>query len=349
VDEVIMRVLLGSGGFRSAERIAFLREQMRACFGPIRTLLFVPYALRDHGAYVDTMRQRGLDAGYDLVGLHTCADPIAAVRSAEGLFVGGGNTFRLLDALYRRELLEPIRERVRTGMPYLGVSAGCNVATPSLKTTNDMPIVQPPSFAALNLVPFQVNAHYFSGRGYVKQGDDLIEHFGETRDERLAEFHEMNTTPVVGLAEGATLWCENGAVRLAGGTARVFRAGHEAIDVAAGTDLAAMLQAEPALAYTVRVHLEDPAVAERWLAWMQGKHLAEVVQAGALTAEVIEREAGSGRVFEARYRFANRAAFARYERDHAPRLRAEGLALFPASDSLRYERSLGPIHANVAG
>lgn len=338
-----MRVLLGSGGFRTAERIAFLRDQMRACFGSIRTLLFVPYALRDHGAYVEMMRKRGLDAGYDLVGLHTFPDPVAAVRSAEGIFVGGGNTFRLLDALYRRELLEPIRERVRTGMPYLGVSAGCNVATPSLKTTNDMPIVQPPSFAALHLVPFQVNAHYFSGRGYVKHGEDLIEHFGETRDERLAEFHEMNTTPVVGLAEGATLWCEAGAVTLAGGTARVFRVGQAPLDTEPGTDLAPLLQAEPTVAYTVRVHHHEAATADRWLAWMHTKHLGDVIQAGAIAATVVELDTASGRLFEARYQFASRAAFARYEQDHAPRLRAEGLALFPTAEKISYERTLGEI------
>ncbi|MFQ3648992.1 MAG: dipeptidase PepE [Gemmataceae bacterium] len=336
-----MRVLLGSGGFRTAERIAFLREQMRAFFGSIRRLLFVPYALRDHSAYLEAMRQRGLDAGYELVGLHTFADPVAAVRSAEGLFVGGGNTFRLLATLSGQELLEPIRERVRQGMPYLGVSAGCNVATPSIRTTNDMPIVQPPSFAALKLVPFQVNPHYFSGRSYVKHGEEWIEHFGETRDERLAEFHEENDTPVVGLSEGATLWCENAAVMLAGGSARVFRVGHDPVDVPSDSDLSALLQPEPAIAYTVRVWHADAATAERWLAWMHSKHLAEVIMAGARSAELVELDSSEGRLFEARYRFANRAAFGRYEQQQAVRLRAEGQSLFPAGETIRYERNVG--------
>ena len=140
-----MRVLLGSGGFRTPERIGFLREQMRAFFGGVGTLLFVPHALKDHDGYVQIMRERGLDAGYRLVGLHTCRDPVAAIGEAEGLFVGGGNTFRLLSELYRLDLLGTVRRRVREGMPYLGVSAGCNVACPTMKTTNDMPITQPPS------------------------------------------------------------------------------------------------------------------------------------------------------------------------------------------------------------
>src|SRR5262245_57986976 len=110
-----MRVLLGSGGFRTPERIGFLCEQMRAFFGSIGTLLFVPYALKDHDLYVETMRERGLHAGYRLLGLHTCPDPVAAIMEAEGLFVGGGNTFRLLSELYRLDLLGTIRRRVREG------------------------------------------------------------------------------------------------------------------------------------------------------------------------------------------------------------------------------------------
>ena len=104
-----------------------------------------------------------------------------------------------------------------------------------------MPITSPPSLDALGLVPFQVNAHYFSGQQHVRHGGELVEHFGETRDERLREFHEMNATPVVGLPEGGTLWCEAGAVRLAGASARVFRRGVPAEEVAAGADLAPLL------------------------------------------------------------------------------------------------------------
>lgn len=334
-----MRVLLGSGGFRTPERIGFLRDQARAFFGPIGTLLFVPHAMKDHETYVAMMRERGLDAGYRLVGLHTCRDPVAAILEAEGVFVGGGNTFRLLAELYRMGLLEPIRRRVRAGMPYLGVSAGCNVACPTMKTTNDMPIIQPPSLDAMGLVPFQVNAHYFTGHHFVKQGEAFVEHHGETRDERLREFHEMNATPVVGLYEGGTLWCENGKVALAGAPARVFRQWLPPEDVGPGADLAALLAPRPEVVYTVWITFSDAALAGEFLRWMREKHLADVLAAGALTAEVVELDGGG--TFEARYGFACRQAFAAYERDHAPRLRAEGLSLFPPEKGVQYRRTLG--------
>src|SRR5439155_15455438 len=137
-----------------------------------------------------TLTERGVHAGYPLDGLHRHADPVRAVREAPAVFVGGGNTFRLLDALHRLGLLPVLRERVWGGMPYLGVSAGCNVACPTIKTSNDMPIVQPPGLDALGLVPFQVNPHYVFGPMYVPAGDGYQPHFGETRDDRLREFNE---------------------------------------------------------------------------------------------------------------------------------------------------------------
>jgi dipeptidase E len=316
---------------------------MRNFFGSISSLLFIPYALRDADGYVTTLKDRGLDAEYDLVGIHRLSDPGAAIRAAEGIFVGGGNTFRLLDRLYRLQLLSVIRERVLQGLPYLGVSAGCNIATPTVKTTNDMPIVQPPSFAALGLVPFQVNAHYYSGPHAIQQEGAWVAHFGETRDERLAEFHEENPTPVVGLAEGATLWCEAGQVRLQGGIARVFQPGEAAVDVPPDTDLAPLLTPRPRVAYTVRVHIQETSTAQRWLKWMQEQHLAEVQAAGAQEARLVEIDCPQGRLFEAQYVFAHRAAFEAYEACHAPRLRAEGLRLFPTSETLRYERSVGEL------
>ena len=211
-----MRILLGSGGFRTPERVAFLSAQMRDFFGTVPRLLFIPYALADHDGYVRILTEKGINAGYPLDGIHRYADPVQAVREAPALFVGGGNTFRLLADLYRYGLLEPIRERVRGGMPYLGISAGCNVACPTIKTTNDMPITQPPNLAALGLVPFQVNPHYFTGQTWVKRDDGYHEHFGETRDDRLREFHEMNDTPVIGLWEAGTAADRTRSVRLIG-------------------------------------------------------------------------------------------------------------------------------------
>lgn len=237
-----MRVMLGSGGFRTPERVAFLAEQMRSFFGSIEYLLFVPYALADHDAYLDVLHQRGLDAGYRILGIHQVDDPVTAVRTAPGLYVGGGNTFRLLATLYQQQLLAPIRDRVRQGMPYLGISAGCNVACPTIRTTNDMPITSPPSLEALGLVSFQVNPHYYHGETLLRRGEELLPHFGETRDERLKEYHEMNSLPVVGLWEGGILRIENNQISLLGTPARLFRRGLPSLDVEPGTDLTPYLQ-----------------------------------------------------------------------------------------------------------
>ena len=239
-----MRLLLGSGGFRTPERVANLRRRLIAHLGPIAKVLFIPYALHDHDKYLQTMIERGLHADYELVGIHRCSDPRDAIRNAEAIYVGGGNTFRLLDALYRFVLLDVIRDRVHAGIPYVGISAGSNVACPTIKTTNDMPIVQPPSFAALGLVPFQINAHYYTGANWVKtltpgpspkgRGEELVEHFGETRDDRLREFHEMNDTPVVGLWEAGVLLGDGKTVTLHDAPARMFRKGQEPMDLQPG-------------------------------------------------------------------------------------------------------------------
>lgn len=214
---------------------------LRGHFGEIRKLLFVPYALFNHDAYVQVMTERGLNAGYELDGIHRHSDPIKAVLEAEGIFVGGGNTFRLLRDLYRLNLLDPIRERVRNGMPYVGVSAGCNVACRTIKTTNDMPIVQPPSFDALGIVPFQVNPHYYTGQNIVKHGEQFVEHFSETRDDRLREFHEENDTPVIGLWEAGLLHCDGRQVVLSNTPARIFRRGQPAVDIQPVAELSEFL------------------------------------------------------------------------------------------------------------
>jgi dipeptidase E len=241
-----MRVLLGSGGFRTPERLELFARQVRAFFGPARRVLFIPYALQDHDRYVQLLTEKGLHAGYDLDPLHRDADPVAAVRAAEAVFVGGGNTFRLLTELYRLDLLGPLRERARAGVPYLGVSAGSNVACPTIKTTNDMPITLPPSLDALGLVPFQLNPHYFTGTTWVRHADGTFEeHYGETRDDRLREFHEMNDTPVVGLWEGGMLLAEAGRLTLRGAAARLFRKGQGPVDFAPDASLDFLLAPSP--------------------------------------------------------------------------------------------------------
>lgn len=199
---------------------------------PAARVAFVPYAANDLDAYAVKARGRFEAMGLELESIHRAASgPVAAAENAEAIFIGGGNTFRLLDALWRERLIVPIRRRVVGGMPYLGASAGSNVACPTIKTTNDMPIVQPPSFTALNLVPFQINPHY---------QDPLpgSTHMGETREQRIAEFHEENDTPVVGLREGAWLLIEGHTPILQGASgARVFMKGQTPIEYPSGSRL----------------------------------------------------------------------------------------------------------------
>jgi dipeptidase E len=198
----------------------------------VSRVLFVPYALKNRDAYAPRARARFEAMGLGLDSIHDAADgPLQAVERAEALFVGGGNTFRLLDALWREQLIAPIRRRVRAGLPYVGVSAGSNVACPSIRTTNDMPIVEPHSFAALGLVPFNINPHY----------QDPIPgstHMGETREQRIAEFHEENDVAVVALREGAWVVVRDKSVMLDGSAgARLFRRGAQPVEFASGARL----------------------------------------------------------------------------------------------------------------
>ena len=194
---------------------------IRAFLGAGRRVAFVPFALRDHAAYTAKIRERLARMDLEVVS----TDHLDA---ADATFVGGGNTFRLLKTLYERDLLSPIRDRVRAGLPYLGSSAGTVIAAPTMMTTNDMPVVEPPSFNALALVPFQINPHYLDP-------DPQSTHKGETREERIREFLEENETPVVGLREGSTLRVENDTTTLLGEkTARIFRRGEEAVEAAPG-------------------------------------------------------------------------------------------------------------------
>lgn len=222
--------LHGSGYLDHAE------AEIRDFLGDVKRVLFVPFALYDRDAYAATARDRFARMGYELSSLHDAGDPLRAVADTQAIFVGGGNTFRLLKTLYDRELLTPIRQRVANGMPYVGSSAGSNIVAPTIKTTNDMPIVQPPSFDALGLVSFQINPHYLDP-------DPNSKHMGETREKRLQEFLEENDTPVLGLREGAIARCENGRITLKGSTgARIFRRGLDPVETLPGDRLDELLR-----------------------------------------------------------------------------------------------------------
>lgn len=221
--------LYGSGYLDHAE------AEIRDFLDDLKRVLFVPFALYDRDVYAASARERFSKMGYELSSVHDAADAVKAIADTEAIFVGGGNTFRLLKTLYDRQLLAPIRQRVAAGMPYVGSSAGSNIAGPTIRTTNDMPIVQPPSFEALGLVSFQINPHYLDP-------DPDSKHMGETREKRIQEFLEENDTPVLGLREGAMARCENGTITLRGSTgARIFRRGHDPVETLPGDHLEELL------------------------------------------------------------------------------------------------------------
>lgn len=166
-----------------------------------REVVFVPYALADWDAYTAIVADSLRRLGVAVRGIHTFASPSSALGEAEAVFVGGGNTFRLLATLEEVGVLPVLRERAGSDLTYLGSSAGTNLACPSIRTTNDMPIVQPSRFEALHLVPFQINPHFVGGNPFPGHG-------GETREERIAQFHEVADVPVVGLPEPCWLEVE---------------------------------------------------------------------------------------------------------------------------------------------
>ncbi|MDQ6799770.1 MAG: dipeptidase PepE [Acidobacteriota bacterium] len=189
-----------------------------------KRVAFVPFAAFDHDAYTAKVSERFGRMGFNVV-------PVDQLDSADAIFVGGGNTFRLLKKLYDRNLLDTIRQRVRGGLPYIGSSAGSIVTCPTIRTTNDMPIVECPSLDAFGFIPFQINGHYLDP-------DPNSTHKGETREDRLREFHEENTTPVVGLREGTMLLVEDESCTLLGlKPARIFRRGQQPIEVGQGKSL----------------------------------------------------------------------------------------------------------------
>lgn len=207
----------------------------------IDEVVFVPWARTDHDGYTATARASLGRLGVDVVGLHEAPDPVAAVAEADAVFVGGGNTFLLLDTLQRTGVLSVLADRARSGaLRYLGTSAGTNVACPTIQTTNDMPVVWPADGpTAMGLVGFQVNAHFLDA-------DPTSTHQGETRLDRLAEFHEHHDTPVLGLREHGWIRVTDHGAHVHGlashdrAPATLVRPGEPPREVEGGTDLAAV-------------------------------------------------------------------------------------------------------------
>ncbi|MGV3460035.1 MAG: dipeptidase PepE [Flavobacterium sp.] len=220
---------LHGGGY-----LEYLLPTLQKHFAGVGSLLFIPYARPGgitHEAYTAKVAETFKTIGIAVTGVHEYDDPVAAVAGAEAIFTGGGNTFLLVAQLCKTGVMEAIKKAVNSGMPYLGSSAGSNICGMTMQTTNDMPIIYPPSFDTLGFVPFNLNPHYLDPQ----PGST---HMGETRETRIKEFHVFNPQPVLGLREGSWLEVTGDEIVLRGElTARLFRQGEEAMELEAGSEL----------------------------------------------------------------------------------------------------------------
>lgn len=217
----------------------YAKGTIKEFVGPtISRILFIPYAgvTISYDEYTYKVSEALKDMGCQIQGIHEFNDPVKAVENAQMIAVGGGNSFELLKQLYEKNVIDAIRDKVRTGTPYMGWSAGSNMACPTLMTTNDMPISEPPSFKALHLIPFQINPHYTE--------HTIANHGGESRMDRLNEYIEVNRdVKVIGLQEGCILWKEGSELRMIGDKpAKVYRYGKKVSKVMENSDLRFMLE-----------------------------------------------------------------------------------------------------------
>ncbi len=220
---------LHSGGY-----LEYLLDALKMHFKNTDEIVFIPYARPggiSHKAYTKIAHTAFAKINIKVKGLHEFKNPIEAIQKAKGIFTGGGNTFVLVNALYKFNIIEPLKDAIKNSTPYLGTSAGSNICGLTMSTTNDMPIVYPPSFKTLGFVPFNINPHYLDP-------DPTSKHMGETRETRIKEFHQFNTHPVVGLREGNWLEVKGESIQLKGILkARVFEYESEPYEIETGTFL----------------------------------------------------------------------------------------------------------------
>ena len=214
--------------------LGYISEKLSLFFKSTDTIIFIAYA-RPSGltlaAYTEIAQKAFDKIGKKIIGLHEFKNPEKALKNAKGIFVGGGNSFVLVNELYKLNLMQALKSVIISGTPYLGTSAGSNLCGPSIGTSNDMPIVYPPSFEALGIIPFNINPHYIDPQPESK-------HMGETRTTRIKEFHHYNSQSVLGLREGSFLEITGDEVTLKGTLkARVFKQGVLAYEIDSGTDL----------------------------------------------------------------------------------------------------------------
>ncbi len=227
-------IIASTSTLHGGSYLDYLLPTLKMHFKNCNSLLFIPYARPggiSHDDYTKKAAEVFASIGIKVTGIHEYDNAEEAVKSAEAIFTGGGNTFLLVSQLYKTGAMNAIDVAVTNGTPYLGTSAGSNICGMTMQTTNDMPIIYPPSFRTLGLVPFNINPHYL----------DPVEgstHMGETRETRIKEFHEFNTLPVLGLREGSWLEVNGKTITLKGELqARLFRQGEQPEEIETGSDL----------------------------------------------------------------------------------------------------------------
>lgn len=227
-------IIASTSTLHNGNYLDYLFPTLKNHFKGVKNLLFIPYARPSgltHDEYTKKVSEAFEFLSIDVKGIHEYENPTEAVENAEAIFTGGGNTFVLINELYKNNLLDSIEKVVNNGTPYLGTSAGSNICGLTIGTTNDMPVVYPPSFRALGFVSFNINPHYLDP-------DTNSIHMGETRETRIKEFHFYNPQPVLGLREGSWLEVNGDSIKLKGDlTARLFKKGETAIEINPNTEL----------------------------------------------------------------------------------------------------------------
>jgi dipeptidase E len=227
-------ILASTSALFGEEYLAYLKPLISELFQGINDIIFIPYARpggTSHDDYTHKVADIFATLNIAVKGLHTFNNPVTAIQNAQGFFTGGGNTFLLVKQLHEQGLMDELKKAIEDGAPYLGTSAGSNIGGINMQTTNDMPIVYPPDFSTMGIVPFNLNPHYLDP-------DPLLKHNGETREMRIKEFHTQNPIPVVGLREGSWVRIKGDAITTEGQfDSRIFEQGKAPYEVKPGTAL----------------------------------------------------------------------------------------------------------------
>ncbi len=227
-------IIASTSTLHGGDYLEYLLPELKVHFEHCRTILFIPFARPggiSHDEYTKKVALAFAKINKKVKGIHEFEDFSDAIKNAEGVFTGGGNTFLLVSQLYKNNIMTLVADTVKNGTPYLGTSAGSNICGMTMQTTNDMPIIYPPSFQTLGLIPFNLNPHYLDP-------DLQSKHMGETRETRINEFHSFNTLPVLGLREGSWLDVKGDKIALKGSlTARLFKQNQKPTEIESGSDL----------------------------------------------------------------------------------------------------------------